>query len=53
VVADGVLAELEHGRPPGGLGPGDDGLGVLDLDDVEGTDAAALVPRRGQDVGQC
>jgi hypothetical protein len=53
VVADGVLADLEHGGAAGGLGAGHDRLGVLELDDVEGAYAGARPLRRGQDVGQC
>ena len=46
VAGGAVLADLQHHRGAGRLGAGDDGLGVLDADDVEGADAAARA-RRG------
>ena len=39
VVADRVLADLEHDRPAGALGAEEDALGVLEGDHVEGHDA--------------
>jgi hypothetical protein len=50
VVGGAVLADLEHDRRVGRLGPGDDGLGVLDADDVERADPAARVPGRPGDL---
>jgi hypothetical protein len=45
-----VLADLEHDRGAHRLGPGHDGLGVLDADDVERADPAARVPRGADDL---
>jgi hypothetical protein len=45
-----VLADLEHDRGAHRLGPGHDGLGVLDADDVERTDPAARGPRGADDL---
>jgi hypothetical protein len=45
-----VLADLEHDRGAYRLGPGHDGLGVLDADDVEGADPAARGPRGADDL---
>jgi hypothetical protein len=50
VVGGAVLADLEHDRGARRLGPGDDGLGVLDADDVERADPAARVPGRPGDL---
>jgi hypothetical protein len=50
VVDGAVLADLEHDRGVSGLGPGDDGLGVLDADDVERADPAARRPGRAGDL---
>lgn len=50
VVGGAVLADLEHDRGAGGLGPGDDALGVLDADDIERADPAARVPGRPGDL---
>jgi hypothetical protein len=50
VVDGAVLADLEHDRGVSGLGPGDDGLGVLDADDVERADPAARRPGRASDL---
>jgi hypothetical protein len=45
-----VLADLQHHRGPDRLGPGHDGLGVLDADDVERAHAAARGPGRPDDL---
>jgi hypothetical protein len=45
-----VLADLQHHRGAGRLGPGGDRLGVLDADDVERTHAAARGPGRADDL---
>jgi hypothetical protein len=45
-----VLADLQHDRGADRLRAGDDGLGVLDADDVEGADPAARVPGRPGDL---
>jgi len=45
-----VLADLQHHRGAGRLGPGDDRLGVLDADDVERAHAAARGPGRADDL---
>jgi hypothetical protein len=50
VPGDAVLADLEHHRGAHRLGPGHDGLGVLDTDDVEGADPAARVARGADDL---
>ena len=50
VVGGAVLADLEHDRGARRLGPGHDGLGVLDADYVERADPAARVPGRPGDV---
>jgi hypothetical protein len=41
VEANGVLRELKNDRKAGPLRPADDGLGVLERDDVEGGDRGA------------
>jgi hypothetical protein len=50
VVPGAVLADLQHHRGLGRLGPGDDRFGVLDADDVERAHAAARGPGRADDV---
>jgi hypothetical protein len=45
-----VLADLQHHRDAGRFGPGHDGLGVLDADDVERADPAARIPGRADDL---
>ncbi len=45
-----VLADLQDHRGASRLGPGHDGLGVLDADDVERADPAARVPGRVDDL---
>jgi hypothetical protein len=50
VVGGTVLADLEHHRSRGGLGPGDDRLGVLDADDVERAHAVPGGPGRPDDL---
>jgi len=50
VVGDTVLADLKDHRRPGGLGTGDDRLGLLDADDVERADAAARRRGRADDL---
>jgi hypothetical protein len=50
VVGGAVLADLQHHRGAGRLGPGHDGLGVLDADDVERADPAPRVPGRAGDL---
>jgi len=50
VVPGAVLADLQHHRGPGRLGPGDDRLGVLDADDVERAQAAPRGPGRADDL---
>src|SRR5262245_33785086 len=45
MVGDTVLADLKDNGRAGGFSAGDDRLGVLNADDVEGADAAAR--RRG------
>jgi hypothetical protein len=47
-----VLADLQHDRGAGRLGPGHDGLGVLDAGDVERADPAAGVPGRADDLAR-
>ncbi len=51
VEGDGVLRQLQDHARLGGLGPGDDGLGDLEGDEVEGPDRAMRGEERGH-VGQ-
>ena len=50
VVGGAVLADLQDHGGAGRLGSGDDGLGVLDADDVERADPAARGPGRADDL---
>lgn len=50
VVAHAVLADLQDHRPAGGLGPGHDRLGVLELDHVERTYSATGRGAGGEDL---
>ena len=46
-----VLADLQNDRPAGLFRAGDDGLGVLEGDDVEGRQSFARAVRGGDEVG--
>ena len=50
VVGDAVLADLQHHRRAGRLGPGHDRLGVLDADHVERADARGPPRRAGPTI---
>ena len=46
-----VLADLQDHRPAGLFGAGDDGLGVLEGDDVERHDTGASTMRGSHEIG--